>query len=366
MRLLEDGRMIRDTYEVERFLGEGAFAEVYRVKHRFLGRQAMKVFKRVGMGLEEIHEMLGEAILLSRIGHPNIVRVFDANVLETPRGTCGYFTMENIPGGSLDKFWRSHGGQFVPVEVAIDLAKQICRGISQAHREKPPIIHRDIKPQNILVGYEADGLRARVSDFGLAKTVNPLTLLATAAGTLAFKPPEAFSESKGDSCAADVWAIGATLYLLLTDRLPFDMPANVSWTSKNLFDKPVSPPSEINPDVNCALDAIVLKTLEKKADNRYLTAKELLTALESWKPTGTESTNKPKTLSTEPSKAVLGMPSPADEGIAKNLAQKAFKARQAGRLADAADLMEEAFNKSPELRQKYAHQVKLWRCGISM
>jgi len=268
MRLLDEGQTVRDTYEVERFLGEGAFAEVYRVKHRFLGRQAMKVFKRVGMSLDEIHDMLGEAILLSRIGHPNIVRVFDANVLETPRGTCGYFTMGNVPGGSLGKFWHSHGGQFVPVEAAIDLVKQVCRGIAQAHREKPPIIHRDIKPQNILVGYEADGLRARVSDFGLAKKVNPLTLLATAAGTLAFKPPEAFAEHKGDSCAADVWAIGVTLYLLLTDKLPFDMPANVSWGSKNLFDKPVAPPSETNPDVNPSLDFIVLRTLEKRADDR--------------------------------------------------------------------------------------------------
>src|SRR5213592_2252875 len=100
MRLLEEGQTVRDTYEVERFLGEGAFAEVYRVKHRFLGRQAMKVFKRVGMNLEEIHEMLGEAILLSRIGHPNIVRVFDANVLAAAQGTCGYFTMEHLPGAA--------------------------------------------------------------------------------------------------------------------------------------------------------------------------------------------------------------------------------------------------------------------------
>ncbi len=266
MRLLQDGQTIRDTYEVERFLGDGAFAEVYRVKHRFLGRQAMKVFKRVGMNQDEIQDMLGEAILLSRIGHPNIVRVFDANTLETPRGICGYFTMENVPGGSLDKFWRSHGRQFVPVEVAIDLIKQVCRGIAQAHRENPPIIHRDIKPQNILVGYEADGLRARVSDFGLAKKVNPLTLMATAAGTLAFKPPEAFSARKGDSCAADVWAIGATLYLLLTDRLPFEMPANVSWGSKNLFDKPgFSSPSETNPDVNDELDSVVIKTMENES-----------------------------------------------------------------------------------------------------
>jgi len=366
MRLLEEGQIIKDTYEVERFLGEGAFAEVYRVKHRFLGRQAMKVFKRVGMSLDEIREMLGEAILLTHLKHPNIISVSDANVFETRGGTCGYFTMEHVPGGSLDKFWRSHGGQFVPVETTIDLVKQICRGIALAHREKPPIIHRDIKPQNILVGYEADGLRARVSDFGLAKKVNPLTLLATAAGTLAFKPPETFSAHKGDSCAADVWAIGVTLYLLLTDMLPFEIPADVNWGSKSLFDKPVSPPSETNPDVNHTLDAIVMRTLEKKVDNRYATAKELLTALEGWKPTGTESSLKPKTPSSEASKTVLGMPSPADEGLARKLAEQAFRARQGGRLAEAADLMEEAFNKSPELRQKYSKQVKLWRRGISM
>jgi len=144
------------------------------------------------------------------------------------------------------------------------------------------------------------------------------------------------------------------------------MPANVSWTSKNLFDKPVSPPSETNPDVNHALDSIVMKTMEKQADSRYPTAKELLSALENWRATSHESAHKPKTLSSEPSKAVLGIPTPADEGIAKDLAQKALKARQTGRLAEAADLMEEAFNKSPELRQKYAHHVKLWRCGISM
>ena len=83
MGLLQENQIIRDTYEVERFLGEGAFAEVYRVRHKFLGRQAMKVFKRGGMTVHEIEEMLGEAIMLSRIGHPNIVRVFDANVFET-------------------------------------------------------------------------------------------------------------------------------------------------------------------------------------------------------------------------------------------------------------------------------------------
>lgn len=205
-----------------------------------------------------------------------------------------------------------------------------------------------------------------MSDFGLAKKVNPLTLLATAAGTLAFKPPEAFSERKGDSCAADVWAIGATLYLLLTDSLPFQIPADVNWQSKNLFVKPVTPPSEINPDVIKSLDSIILKTLEKKANDRYPTAMELLSALENWRPAAPDPKPKAKNLSTEASKTVLGVPTPLNESKADDLTKKAFLARKAGRLAEAADLMEEAFNKSPDLRQKYAHQVKLWRCGISI
>src|ERR1039458_6170713 len=109
MHLLKEGEVIRDTYEVEHFLGEGAFAEVYRVKHRFLGRQAMKVFKAPGMTLEETVNALGEAVLLSRLGHPNIIRVFNADVLEIPSGKFGYFTMEYVAGGSLQQFWRSFG-----------------------------------------------------------------------------------------------------------------------------------------------------------------------------------------------------------------------------------------------------------------
>ena len=368
MRMLQDGQLIRETYEVERFLGEGAFAEVYRVKHRFLGRQAMKVFKRVGMSLDEIHEMLGEAILLTHLKHPNIVSVSDANIFDTPKGACGFFTMEYVPGGSLDKFWRSHGGQFVPVETAVDLIKQVCRGIAQAHREKPPIIHRDIKPQNILVGYEADGLRARVSDFGLAKKVNPLTLLATAAGTLAFKPPEAFAERKGDSCAADVWALGVTLYLLLTDQLPFQVDPQLGWSNKQAFEKDLVSPSSWNPEIDAALEKIVLRCMENNPAKRYPTARELLDALENWKrPLATPKSSSKRALSSEVSKSVLGAHSPANQEEAHRLVRTALKkAKEEGHLFDAADIMEEAFNKSPSLRQKYSEQVRLWRCGISM
>lgn len=368
MPLLQEGENIKGTYEVERFLGEGAFAEVYRVRHRFLGRQAMKLFKRVGMTQDEIEEILGEAILLSRIGHPNIVRVFDANVFETPKGICGYFTMENVSGGSLDKFWRSYGADFIPIETTIDIMRQVCRGLAVAHAEKPPIIHRDIKPQNILVGYEADGLRARVSDFGLAKKVNPLTLLATAAGTLGFKPPEAFSKTKADSCASDVWALGVTLYLMLTDQLPFEVDPALGWSSTEAFEKELVPPSSWNMDVDMGVEKIVLRCLEMDPAKRYQTAKDLLDALGTWKKsTPSKELCPKKAISSEDSKSGLGAYSPIDQEEGQHLARLAIrKARNEGRLFEAADIMEEAFNKSPSLREKYANQVRLWRCGISM
>lgn len=368
MPILEPGTLIKDTYEVERFLGEGAFAEVYRVKHRFLGRQSLKIFKRVGMSIEEIHDVLGEALLLSRIGHPNIVRVFDANVLETETGTCGYFTMEYVAGGSLRRFWQSHGINLVPVATSLSLIKQVCEGLAVAHCSDPPIVHRDIKPENILVGYEADGLRARVSDFGLAKNVNPLTLLATTAGTIAFKPPEAFAAKQGDSCASDVWAIGATLYMLLTDKLPF---AEALSTSITRHEHPVYrtliPPSQVNPDVPSQLDEVIAKSLHRDQAKRYQTAQEMLSNLNSLRDTQPNVTySKRQPTEAHQSKVALGSHSEPDEPGARVLVEKALKCGKSGELDEASDLMEEAFGKFPLLRAQFEDRVKLWRRGIAM
>lgn len=371
MPLLQEGQCIGDTFEVERFLGEGAFAEVYRVHHRYMGRQAMKVFKRIGITKGEIEEMLGEAVLLSKIDHPNIIRVFDANVMETPRGLCGYFTMQNVSGGSLDRFWQSHGADIVPLESTIDILCQICRGLSVAHKENPPIVHRDIKPQNILIGYEAEGIRARVSDFGLAKKVNPLTLLATAAGTLAFKPPEVFRDLKSDSCAGDVWALGVTLYLLLTDHLPYEIDPIFGWSDEKAFDKVLALPSSLNSEVDAGLERIVLKCLEPNPKKRYPSAVELLNALEGWtKPKPSPGSKPSKSQSSEMSKSVLGVVHTSlNDDEAGRLAKMAFKkVKEEGYkgLKAAADIMEEAFNKSPSLREKYADLVRTWRDGKVM
>ena len=367
MPLLEDGQSIRDTYEIERFLGEGAFAEVYRVRHRYLGRQALKLFKMAGLSTQEVENMLAEAVLLSRIEHPNIVRVFDANTVTLLGQVYGYFTMEHVAGGSLDRFWRSHGTQFIPVPVTVDLIKQVCRGLATAHSQDPPIIHRDIKPQNILVGYQSDGLRAKVSDFGLAKKVNPLTLLASARGTRAFKAPEAFEDFNSDSCSGDVWAVGMTLYLLLTDKLPFDVPDDDLPATQKVFSNALAPPSHVNPLCDAKLDGVLARSLAVDRAKRYASAAELLSDLEGWAPklqTISQESNQ-KLWST--SKEVLGQPSPASPQEARGIAARAIElAQDPATLNEAADLMEEAFNKLPQLRNEYQGRVKLWRRGISM
>src|ERR1700739_351497 len=368
MSLLEEGRTIRDTYEVERFLGEGAFAEVYRVRHRFRGRQALKLFKLPGLTAAEVQDMLGEAVLLSKIDHPNIVRVFDANTITIEGQLFGYFTMEHVAGGSLDRFWRSFGAQFAPVPVVVDLVKQVCRGLAAAHTQDPPIIHRDIKPQNILVGYQADGLRAKVSDFGLAKRVNPLTLMATSRGTRQFKAPEALDDVKSDSLAGDVWAVGMTLYLLLTDRLPFDLPDDraLGFDSK-AFQVALIPPSQVNPICDSSLDRVTARSLSIDPKNRYLSAVELLADLDAWAPKLQLESREPDNSSWSTSKEVLGRASTPSPDEARKIASRAIElAQDPATLNEAADLMEEAFSKLPELRNEYRGRVTLWRRGISM
>ncbi|MDA8118247.1 MAG: serine/threonine-protein kinase [Actinomycetota bacterium] len=365
MRLLTEGQALRGTYEVERLLGEGAFGEVYRVKHRFLGRQAMKIFKAAGMETAEVEELLVEAVLLSRLGHPNIVRVFDAGVIETPGGVLGYFTMEYVAGGSLYDFWRSHGNKFVPVSTVVEIARQICRGLAVAHGERPPIVHRDVKPQNILVGYDGAGIRVRLSDFGLAKHVNPLTLLASGRGTPAFKPPEVFLNAGNDSCAADVWSLGATIYLLLTDRLPFE--AEGESPSLERFNRPLIPPHVFNVDVDSDLEEVVRRSLALRPEERHPDARALLSDLERWEPGRMSLPVAKKGIDASPTRDKLGADSVAfDEEAERSVREALALAKGFGKLSDAADLLERAFALKPGLRQRYEYQLQLWRRGVAM
>jgi serine/threonine-protein kinase len=275
--------------------------------------------------------------------------------------------MEYVAGGSLDDFWRSHGGQFVPVKTAVEIMRQVCRGLAVAHSDCPPVIHRDIKPQNILIGYDPDGIRARVRDFGLAKQENPFTLMASARGTRCFKSPEAFRDPKSDSCAGDVWALGSTLYLLVTDRLPYSALGEMDKFDSSSFDRPMIPASRLNILVDASLDQIISCALNLNAANRYASAGEMLKDLDLWRPREISATMK-KGSSPDASKSAMGPGGTSfDEQQAQTMAKDAIAmSRQLGKLSVAADLMEEAFNQWPNLRKQYEYQLQLWRKGIAM
>lgn len=368
MQLFDDGITINNKWHVERFLGEGAFAEVYRVRHRIFGRQAMKVFKRIGMQLEDVEEILQEPILLAGINHPNIIRVFDADTVETSQGINCFFTMEYVAGGTLERFWKSHGERFVPVESTVELMRQVASGLSIAHRNNPPIVHRDIKPQNVLVGYDEAGLRARIADFGLAKRFNLLTMALTGLGTRSFKPPEVLANRKADSPAGDIWALGSCFYLLLTDRFPFDQRFDMEMSELDRFEAPLTPPSSLNPAVDSGLDEVLYRCLALNPKDRFSNASELHETLQNWSPRRRGPKRRLAAVKSSQSHAKPGVGRDAglDEELARSMVKDAIHlAREVTRLSEAADLLEEAFNRWPQLRAEYDFKVKIWRRGIS-
>jgi serine/threonine protein kinase len=282
--ILPQFTVIRDTYTVDRFLGEGAFGVVYKVRHKFLGIQALKVFHPEKSLVSQVNDFFNEAIILSKMTHPNVVRVFEANHFDWKDQSVAYVAMEYVPDGTLDGYIR----QKVRVEqkLAVRIMMMICRGLSQAHQQQPPIIHRDIKPQNIMLDCTKADLIAKVSDFGQALHVDPLTKLAQSAGTLAYMAPEGFWNYK--SPASDVYSAGMIFYIMLTGVAPFKMPISGNYKDSKDVERAirkarnVTPkvPSEFNVGIDSRLDQIVLKALEQKVENRYQDAGEFLLVLE--------------------------------------------------------------------------------------
>lgn len=343
MTLLSSGTRITETLVVDRLLGEGAFAEVHRVRHEYLGWQAMKLFKRVA-SLEETHAMLGEARLLSTLGHPNIVRLFDANTVQTSEGLRGFFTMEYVAGGSLERLARSQQPT-LPVDLAVEVIEQIAAGLAAAHGQSPAIVHRDLTPANVLIGYDSTGMRARISDFGLAKRADPSSRRAGARGTYAFMAPEVLRDH-GYSRAADVWSLGTIAYLLLTDHFPYG-DGNPQPSSRARFRRALLAPSRYNDEVDAALDRIVLATLEIDPRQRPATAGVLAAVLH-------ERRGRGSAVSAE-----------SETERAGRLAEEALAlARHPGTLPQAVDLMEQALDLSPQLRELHLPRLTLWRRGV--
>jgi serine/threonine protein kinase len=246
-------------YEVVSQLGAGGMGEVYRAADRRLRRDvAVKVIRRALVNDETaLDRLLREATLASSLNHPNIVTIYETGVVGSDR----YIAMELVEGSTLRALW----GQGLPLGRAIAIARQIAEALAVAHAAE--IVHRDIKPDNVMV--RPDGY-VKLLDFGLARlredpvraaATGPVTEAGLILGTVAYMAPE---QARGEAVnpEADVFALGVLLYELVTGRHPFAAASQVGTLHALMRDNP-EPPSRLNPELPRSIDQLILEALQK-------------------------------------------------------------------------------------------------------
>ena len=258
-------RVFDRRYLVRRKLGSGGMADVYLADDQELGRQvALKMLNERHATDEQVVERFRlEAQNAAGLNHPNIVSVFDRGQAE---GTY-YIAMEFLDGRTLKDLLIRNGP--TPIPVAIDYARQMLGALAFAHRNG--IVHRDIKPHNIVVG--GDG-RLKVTDFGIARSgTSQLTEAGSIVGTAQYLSPEQARGAPVDP-RSDLYSLGIVMYEMLTGTVPFTGDAPVEIAMKHLSSIP-DPPSQLRPEVSHDLDAVVMRALAKEPDQRYASADEM-------------------------------------------------------------------------------------------
>src|SRR3954467_5101503 len=262
--------VVDERYRVLNRIGSGGMADVYCAEALQLGRRvALKLlYRRFAQDPEFVERFRREASAAAGLQHPNVVGVFDRGEYD---GTY-YIAMEFLPGQSLKAVIQEHA----PLDPvwAIDLTIQIVKAARFAHRRG--IIHRDIKPHNVIVDDEG---RAKVTDFGIARAgASDMTETGSIMGTAQYLSPEQ-AQGHAVSPVSDLYAIGIVLYEMLTGRVPFDGDSAVTIALKQVSEVP-PPPSAWNPAVPPELDAIVMHALEKDPAARFTSADEFIAALQ--------------------------------------------------------------------------------------
>jgi len=281
--ILSKGELINETYEIQFFIGEGAFGEVYRVKHKYLGVQVMKVFKEDYVSKTDLDTVTSEAKILSKLTHPNIVRVFETNSFALKNKKYFFITMGFVSGETLTQLLTRKIQ--LPIPVALSIQKDLLTGLKFVQEQKNPIVHRDISTDNILLSYDKDKPVALLSDFGLAQSVDQLSKLPNAAGKYIYLAPECFFGTYLPT--SDVFASGVVLYKMITGMHPweYDFDGTENDTEKittmiiTARRKEIQKPSFFNDGCFPNLDKVILKALSKDIEERYKTADEFLTAL---------------------------------------------------------------------------------------
>lgn len=268
--MLELGTMLSGRYEVLKRVGSGGMADVYMAKDHKLNRNvAVKVLKSEYVEDEKfLKKFETEAQAVARLSHPNIVNVYDVGIEDG----INYIVMELARGITLKEYIKKKG--YLSPKETVEISKQIASAISHAHKNH--IIHRDIKPQNILV---SDTGIIKVTDFGIAKATssNTVTSTATAIGSVHYISPE---QAKGRFCdeKSDIYSLGITMYEMITGHVPFDHENGVTIALMHLQNE-ITPPSQIRDGIPESLEKIILKCTMKKPEDRYQTADDLIADL---------------------------------------------------------------------------------------
>ena len=284
--ILSKGELINNTYEVNFFIGQGAFGEVYRVKHKFFDEfQVMKVFKNKYVEKTDLNEVINEGRILTRLAHPNVVKVFEINTFNKNEKDHYFITMSFVAGESLSQLVNRKIQLDVPVATSIMV--DVLKGLTSAHKNNPTIIHRDINPDNILLSYDNHKPVGILGDFGIAKLLDQVRKLSGAGGRYIYFAPECFMDIYLP--ASDVFSAGVVLYKILTGVHPWEydfdhytLDDNEEVTKMINLGRKESPkpPSFFNEDIDEQLEKVVMKSLENDMEDRYRTAGSFLKALE--------------------------------------------------------------------------------------
>ncbi len=264
--MIQKGQKINDRYEIEKLIGEGGMANVYLANDTILDRKvAVKVLRGDLAGDEKfVRRFQREALSASSLSHPNIVEIYDVGEDD---GNF-YIVMEFIEGKTLKQLIKKRGVLSLP--ETMDIMLQLLDALASAHDSY--IIHRDIKPQNIMI--KESGL-VKITDFGIAMALNSVELTQTNSvmGSVHYLPPEQAS-GKGSTIRSDIYSLGILMFEMLTGKMPFKGDSAVEIALKHMKE-PLPSAKEINPVVPQSVENIILKAAAKNPKNRYRDVREM-------------------------------------------------------------------------------------------
>ena len=266
--MIKIGMMIGDRYEILEKIGTGGMSDVYKSKDHKLNRYvAIKVLKQeFSENANFVSKFRVEAQAAAGLMHPNIVNVYDVG----EENGIYYIVMELVEGITLKKYIERKAR--LSVKEAVSIAIQVSMGIEAAHNNH--IIHRDIKPQNIIISKEG---KVKVTDFGIAKAATSNTITSNVMGSVHYTSPEQARGGYSDE-KSDIYSLGITLFEMLTGRVPFNGETTVAIAIKHI-QEPLPSPRDYIPEIPLSVEQIVFKCCQKSPDRRYESISDLLVDL---------------------------------------------------------------------------------------